>query len=69
MVMGRGRDRWQFVIRRANPLAPRDMRGGPLGRKGVKGGKEERGFATESFRSESCRGAFPNLYPPNPVNE
>lgn len=30
-----GEDRWQFVIRRANPLAP-------LGRKGVKRGKEER---------------------------
>jgi len=75
---GLGSDRWRFIIRRlsfrplsrANPLAPRDteLGGRGLGRKGAKG-KGGVGVATESFRSESCRRAFPNPYGPQAVNK
>jgi len=47
---------------RANPLAPRDMRGGggPVGRKGVKGKGGARGFATRNH-SDPNRGRVPFL--------
>lgn len=46
----------------------RSWGGRGLGRKGAKG-KGGVGVATESFRSESCRRAFPNPYGPHAVNK